>query len=191
MPKWDVTGLSQCKLCKLLCKFPCLLVLRLNCINVSVNSSCLYKCDALVKSSSPNDCWDPGSDGVVEVEVVCWYNSTSAPPTGSFVPDDDWHAGPVRSGASEKTGAGGSGAGEEGTDGAPQGSAAHQESASCQPNSHRSTPGGAADHRGTHRHKTTAEGGVFTPVCDWKSSTSTPQKGGGRAQRWEQKSDPG
>lgn len=122
---------------------------------------------------------------------------------GSVVPCDVWHASPVRSRASEKTGAGRSRAGEEGTVGAPQRPAANQESASCRRGSQGPASRRPADiwmgttHRGD---KTPAEGGIFTRLqsitifsSGHKHIGSTPitTAGRGAAQGWNQKPDSG
>lgn len=113
---------------------------------------------------------------------------------GSVVPCDVWYASTVRSRAPEKTGAGRSRAGEEGTVGAPQKPAANQESAT-------GSQGPAADiwMGTTHRaDKTPAEGGVFTrlkSIAAFSSShkyirsTSITSAGRGGAQGWNQEPD--
>ncbi|XP_051262297.1 RING finger protein 151 isoform X3 [Dicentrarchus labrax] len=85
---------------------------------------------------------------------------------GSVVPRDVRHASPVRSRASETTGAGRSRAGKEGTAGAPQRPAANQESTFHRTGSQGRASGRPADiWMGTTTHgadKTPAEGGIFT-----------------------------
>lgn len=122
---------------------------------------------------------------------------------GSAVPCDVRHAGPVRSRASEETGAGRGRAGEEGTAGAPQRPAANQESASPRTGSQGAASGGPADvWVGTTRRadETPAERGVFTRLQSFATfssglkrvgSTSITSAGRGVAQGRNQEPDSG
>lgn len=121
--------------------------------------------------------------------------------SGSVVPCDVWHASPVRSRASEKTGAGRGGAGEEGTVGAPQRPAANQESTSCRTGIQGRASRGPADIWLGVTHgadATPAEGGVFTclqsitafsPGHKYIGSTSFTSAGRGGAQGRYQEPD--